>query len=80
MELCKGDLIRWIVDYKSYKVDSTGNATPFDPIYFYGLVVDWIPDGSIVIVVTHSGEYDLVSTVEAGFEIISSKIKNNKIK
>ena len=75
MKLTKGDLIRWIVDYLSFKVDDVGNATPYEPIYFYGLVIDWIPDGSIVIVVTHSGEYDLVSTVEAGFEIVSSKIK-----
>ncbi len=75
MKLCKGDLVKWIDGYNSFKVDDTGHAVPFDPIYHYGLVIETIPDGSIVIVITHSGNWDLVSTYEEGFEIISSKIK-----
>jgi hypothetical protein len=31
----RGDLLRWIVDYKLFAADDKGNAWPHNPVYEY---------------------------------------------
>jgi hypothetical protein len=36
----RGDLLRWIVDYKLFAADDKGNAWPHNPVYEYGVVIE----------------------------------------
>ncbi len=36
----KGDLVRWISDYKLLSADDIGNVWPNNPVYEFGIVMD----------------------------------------
>lgn len=80
MDIKKGDLIRWIVDYDIYEVDEDG-VTPANPIYAYGIIMDVSSKDSknaVVCKMKHDGSYIMLHMIHDGFEIISSSNEEEK--
>ncbi len=67
-----GDMIRWIVDYKSFISDEE-LLYPHEPIYEYGIIIEIANDDpySVAVASTHSGKMDIIHMIIDGFEVIS---------
>ncbi len=73
----RGDLVRWIVDYKQFAADDLGMVYPFDPIYEYGIVIEVSHKDSNAVVIYNpqSAAWCLGDLRDDNLEIIS-KVKN----
>ena len=40
MDIQRGDLVRWIIDYKVWEPPSGSDAFPVEPVYAYGIVIE----------------------------------------
>jgi hypothetical protein len=67
-----GDMIRWIVDYKSFVADED-MLYPHEPIYEYGIIIEIANDDpySVAVACTNSGKIDIIHMIIDGFEIVS---------
>ena len=67
-----GDMIRWIIDYKSF-ISDEDLLYPHEPIYEYGIIIEIANDDpySVAVASTNSGKIDIIHMIIDGFEVIS---------
>jgi hypothetical protein len=67
-----GDMIRWIIDYKSF-ISDEDLLYPHEPIYEYGIIIEIANDDpySVSVASTNSGKIEIIHMIIDGFEVIS---------
>ena len=69
-----GDLIRWIIEYKSFLAGTcNSNVKPYNPVYEYGIVLDVSTQDSysVIVSILSCGQLHVLHQIHDGFEILS---------
>ncbi len=71
-----GDLVRWVIDWQSFKASADGTVEGYEPLYCYGVVTKVSHAGAVMIYFydKSQGEWKSLHMIHDRFEIVSKKI------
>ncbi len=71
-----GDLVRWVVDWHSFKASADGSVEGFEPVYCYGVITSVSSAGAVRVYFhdKEQGGWRSLHMIHDRFEIVSKKI------
>ena len=77
VDIQRGDLVRWIIDYKVWEPPSGSDAFPVEPLYAYGIVIEVsFADPNNVVVACFSNchsNWQILHMIYDGFEVLTRR-------
>lgn len=72
-KISPGDLVKWIIDYKVFEADSSGEVMPVDAVWATGIIIEVSNSDplSVVLVRLDDNTYQTLHMIHDGFQIIS---------
>ena len=77
MDIQRGDLVRWIIDYRVIEPEKDSEAFPVEALYAYGIVIEvsFVDSNNVVVAcfANCKNNWQILHMIYDGFEVLTRR-------